>query len=659
MFYDSKVVKTPPPLPPFMLHSPGRDESSGDISSFTFDGQELSSHGSNAERKIDNATSIKELSSTFTRSKPILNEDLTKKAMTDLVKKTGAEKDTIQANDGTIRIPKTNDEAECLLHDIGVGRVSLQGISGVNISNLAAKIAVAANLDPKFIFKLLISSIEGERRNITNQSAPQFDANTKKPPSIDIKKQGFEVSSAPTVSSTPHNMEYKTSVHTLQGKMPNSNKGNISQGRPLQLDGAHYQTAKGSGLKQDQSSLKLSDLDKTLTPLKSTKDGEKHLTSFSIQSLSSSSVTSHPIGKLRRSGSPLHVSSEQIVSQEQYKSPVGLVTSAPQGSRPARPISSVMPLVALPESRPLYRDSGVQCLTRQDQIQSVERGARFDRPVSTPRSRCVSTADAAIQCEVVGSADGIGSETDLVTPSHHSLKKMSGVSLSATSKSSIKMRTNQFLSSTAILGAEPDDEPTKAITLSPVVAEVGTSLLEQDMSNWKPLKAASSSKQTGTTVFLRTHAQHENPTMDRFSDTTVQFHKDQIHDILPRLSDIKVRESNAMFYPLMATNQTVIGRPSIVPSTQLQPLHHPTALKAPRPAENKNDAVSPVSSKVIPMPTIQIIVPNEICFSGVQCIGVAINECLPIHNPSSRWIQCMLELVFYSVNGSQVRLLLF
>ena len=615
---------------------------------------------------------ISKLSSTFTLSKPVLIHDSTEVASTKLVSKTGTDKDTaIQANNGAIKIPKTNDEAECLLHDIGAGRVSLRGISGVNVSNLAAKIAVATNSDPKFILQLLISLIEGEKMGSKEPTVLQSHVPKKQQSSSGIPGQHLQAANTST-ALTHHGSMQKKSRPGHEDRSIISKKEKIVD----ELQAPYSKSAMERSGKQDQNTLMLSDLDRTLTPIKPNESAVKGQCSSSTNTVSSSKTVMLYSNALQEQNSSHSMAlSERVMSQPQYvyrelgPETIQKITGSEDldqhkisaiaaniVSQSTRPVSSVIPLVALPESRPLYRDSGVQCFTRSQQAQHVERGASFERLGSKSKHNNVPTVDAAIQCDVTENGSDLFSDPDVNIASHQNLKKVSN----ATSNSSIKTVSSRHLSSTAIFGDESYDQPTKGITLSPVMSEVEPSLFEQLDANWKPHKTTTQNRQVTRTGSFNTHAQPEKPVMGRLSDPNLKLTEDRIHDILPRISDMKVRESNAIFYPLMATNQTMLGRPSVAQSTQMQSPYKPPqqqqkAVKGSSSNENIAHAIGPALSKTVSMPTIQIIVPNEVSFSGVQCIGVAVNECLPIHNPSSRWIQCMLEVVFYSVNGSQVR----
>lgn len=552
------------------------------------------------------------------------------------------------------------------MHDIGAGRVSLRGISGVNVSNLAAKIAVATNSDPKFILQLLISLIESEKMGVQEPAVLQTHVPKKQQSSSDIQRQ--QLQAANTSTAITHHGNIKRNSRPDQGDMRKNER--IVDERLV----PYSKPAMEQSGKQDQNTLMLSDLDRTLTPIKSNESTLKNQASFSTETVSSSkSVKLYSNALQEHNSSYSMVFSKRVMSQPQYLYPelgpgaiqkvIGLddqdqhkTSASPANivSQSTRPVSSVIPLVALPESRPLYRDSGVQCFARNQQTQHVERGASFERSGSKSKHSNVPTVDAAIQCDVTENGNDLFSYPNANIVSHQSLKQVSNV----TSNSSIKTVSSRHMSSTAIFGDESYEQPTKGITLSPVMPEVEPSLFEQHDANWKPHKMTAHNRQVTRTGSFNAHTQPENPVMGRLSDPNLKLTEDRIHDILPRISDMKVRESNAIFYPLMATNQTIIGRPSVA---QSQSPHKPSqqqqkAMKSSSPSENIAHTIGPSLCKTVTMPTIQIIVPNEVSFSGVQCIGVAVNECLPIHNPSSRWIQCMLEVVFYSVNGSQVRM---
>ncbi|XP_071958004.1 uncharacterized protein [Antedon mediterranea] len=49
-----------------------------------------------------------------------------------------------------------------------------------------------------------------------------------------------------------------------------------------------------------------------------------------------------------------------------------------------------------------------------------------------------------------------------------------------------------------------------------------------------------------------------------------------------------------------------------------------------------------------------LVVPKQLRFQGVCCVGIAAQATLPLHNPSTRWLQCTLEVVSVSINGEEV-----
>ena len=675
MFDDYKVVKTPPALRPFALHAGETDEpATSSTSSFSFEGQGVPGSVSKPEQKTAQSIPIPKFSSTYTMPKSFFEHQLAEATSANLLPKNCGEKGSIQANQASIKIPETNDEAECLLHDIGVGRVSLRGVSGVNVSNLAAKIAVATNSDPKLILNLLIPLIESEQAGINPSSLPSSHVSEMMQLSTGVTRpnsQAADAFTAPTnLSST-----YSISRPQQQDKSFVSANGTIADGLLVQGNAHSQQSAIAVSGKQDQSTMMLSsDLDSTLSPVKSNENALKNQGSVGVNTVSSSfGANSNQSAKQEVKGSPSIFLPGQIVSQTQntpaeFRS--GIIKhatvsveqdkyqlSAIHGSsfpQVTRPVSSVIPLVALPESRPLYRDSGVQCLTqtRHEKLHPVERGASFERSVAQANRNIVSTVDAAIQCDVSKSRNDFSFEREAVCVSQQNFKSSSN----ATSNSNIKAVAGRHLSSTAIFGDESYEHTTKGITLSPVMPEVESSLFEQGESTCKPLNAVSQKRRVELAESHGPHGQLEKPVMGRLSDPNKNLIGAQIDDILPRISDIKVRESNAIFYPLMASNQTIMGRPSVAQSKIQSPVQLPPKHQIAVKNFSTNEKITHGgSSKLTSLPTIQIIVPNEVRFSDVQCIGVSVNECLPIHNPSSRWIQCMLEVVFYSVNGSQVR----
>ncbi|XP_072169079.1 uncharacterized protein [Diadema setosum] len=50
----------------------------------------------------------------------------------------------------------------------------------------------------------------------------------------------------------------------------------------------------------------------------------------------------------------------------------------------------------------------------------------------------------------------------------------------------------------------------------------------------------------------------------------------------------------------------------------------------------------------------ELMVPPHHRFHDVACIGIAAQDSLQLHNPSSRWLQCTVEVVALSINGEEV-----
>ncbi|XP_078688586.1 uncharacterized protein LOC144920334 isoform X3 [Branchiostoma floridae x Branchiostoma belcheri] len=49
----------------------------------------------------------------------------------------------------------------------------------------------------------------------------------------------------------------------------------------------------------------------------------------------------------------------------------------------------------------------------------------------------------------------------------------------------------------------------------------------------------------------------------------------------------------------------------------------------------------------------RVIAPAEVRFPGVCCVGIGIQALLPLHNPTSRWLQCALHVLSINANGEQ------
>lgn len=671
VFDDYRVVKTPPALHPIILHAGGPEESSV-TNSFSFDTPIHSEKTQTSEQGKGKSGPVSKLSSTMTISNPFSSNDSDRLMTPEMSQHADVGKERIHSEDGAIEIPKTNDEAECLLHDIGVGRVSLRGISGVNVSNLAAKIAVATNSDPNFILRLLVSLIQGEEGELSKTTALQKDAPRKQTTAGAILPSG---QSSSVVLEGARDSSCKSSVALPDSEI--TRKKTVVQGQPTQNITTHSQSGTALAGKDDQSALKLSDLDKTLTPVKINQNASEGKGLFSANIVPAfGNRKMHTIAETVSRNDFVAMSSQHVVqpqvlfaSQDQIKTTsqnaygLGIGNKSQQKSisnqvntipHSTRPVSSVMPLVALPDSalpdsRALYRDSGVQCLDRRGHHQSIERGASFERVDTISDDRTVSTADAAIQCDVPTSREDFRLEADTL---HQIFSKSSHAVSNKGIMSSLKTSSSRHLSSTAIFGEESSEQPNKAITLSPIASNAILSFLEKDEVNWKPLKASNRDTQVQLSESQNSIAQYEKPFIDTFSDEDPKFMGNQIEDILPRKSDVNVRESNVIFRPLVGSNQTVVSSSPPASSVQEQKLPVQQG-QTPAKVSHLNESTA-CSADANSMQAIQIIVPKEVCFAEVQCIGVAVNECLPIHNPSSQWIQCILNIVFHSVNGDQV-----
>ena len=594
----------------------------------------------------------------------------------------------IRGQEGDINIPRTNDEAENLLHDIGVGRVSLRGISGVNISNLAAKIAVATNSEPKFILKLLISLIDGEKQEMRNQEVTTGElANEHQVKSAQIK--GDLAPSQVTLATNAAAYRLDEPLIPVSGSLmlrkPNATMATEAKKHPSKAQETWLQKQPSAATSKELSPMKLSDLDDTLTPVKAARSfqAEEKLTSV-VSSQNripfQSSSRAGNIDKLSYEYGALQVSSQAsrstglAASSSSVRTAPGL--SNKTSTVPTRPISSVTPLFAPSENRALYRDSGVQCYTRMpdEQKQPVERGDSFERLSSRASSRSVSTVDAAVQYEPPSLPhDTLRDTCELELQSVKTLADTATPS----NQASLTSMTSKQLSSTAIFGDESIDKAAKDIALSPVGSQMESPYVGSHVEAWKPLTLSQNISQSGLSKnqpVKNTDPPELIPGTQMRAAKFLSMSGEQIQDILPRISDIRVRESNATFYPLITANQTFLGRPSTVTAVssqqQQQQLYAPSQQhQEPYPhqepyfaeySSSKTDTVSSehpsdsVVKKKLSLPSIQVIVPTEVTFTEVQCVGVAINQCVPIHNPSSRWIQCLIEVAFYSVNGAQV-----
>ena len=695
-FDDYKVVKTPPAIEhPAVLFRGLSDESDMSAPKFSFGGTSSLDLSTLPNKPFEAETLPSKFSSTQVLSKPSFNQnliDIDGPGLDSQADVSSRSESKIRGQEGDINIPRTNDEAENLLHDIGVGRVSLRGISGVNISNLAAKIAVATNSEPKFILKLLISLIDGEKQEMRNREVTTGElAKEDQVTSAQIK--GDLAPSQVTLAKNAATYRLNESIIPVSASLMRKTNATMAaepQKHPSKAQETWLQKQPPAATSKELSPMKLSDLDDTLTPVKAARSfqAEEKLTSVV------SSQNRIPVQSSSRAGNIDKLSYEyralQISSQASRSTGLAAssssVRTAPGISNktstvPTRPISSVTPLFAPSESRALYRDSGVQCYARMpdEQKQPVERGDSFERLSSRASNRSISTVDAAVQYEPPSLPHDTFRDTcELELQSVKTLVDTATPS----SQASLTSMTSKQLSSTAIFGDESIDKAAKDIALSPVGSQMESPYVGPHVEAWKPLTLSQNKFQSGISnsqPVKHTDQPGVIPETQMHAAKFLSMSGEQIQNILPRISDIRVRESNASFYPLITANQTLLGRPSTVtavssqqqqqqlyaPSQQhqipsQQPYPHPEPYfeeysSSKTDTEYSSDHPSDsVVRKKLSLPSIQVIVPTEVTFTEVQCVGVAINQCVPIHNPSSRWIQCLIEVAFYSVNGAQV-----
>ena len=69
------------------------------------------------------------------------------------------------------------------------------------------------------------------------------------------------------------------------------------------------------------------------------------------------------------------------------------------------------------------------------------------------------------------------------------------------------------------------------------------------------------------------------------------------------------------------------------------------------------DRTDPVLGQGVLLPPTPVIVPGEVKFPSFCCVGVTTQTVLPLHNSSSRWMQCRVEVVACTINGGQVSIL--
>ncbi len=535
----------------------------------------------------------------------------------DFDTQTEADRDsyTARGDDLSIDLPTTTGEAKSLLHDIEVGRVSLKGISGVNISNLAAKIASATNSDVNFIFNLLINYIEAAKNpsgsfsrtfKAPKQQSSRDDANPEKNrkqvTSDNVEKDG----PVPDASTSPSN-----EIEDIL----------VGPNRALKLSDLYKEPGieatsgieKSPGKNADKKSLEsMNDVD----------------TSSLVTS--SCSVTSSS-----------HVAKPNSVRPRKSTASVATI----------RPVSSVTPLIA---------STGPKTIASSSSAQSSP--GITTQPFTTKHtesSRGVNGNDYFTDIrELKNTRPQFSSLKSTRSREDASLRQQTLTTLTETTAfpydSPLSQTYNQktrHLSSTVNHGDDPDNaNPTKDIELSPVPLADG--FLNSGNNSWKPLENSKASVDLAGSFGKAKALDTELPLREGSNDSlkVLKISGEEVQDILPRFSDINVRESLATFYPVMTANQTVMQGKAVntraseesvlngKSSGEMLSLHRPRSVK-------KKQSV---------IPEVQIVVPNDLIFSEVQCVGVGVNQCLPVHNPSSRWIQCLIEVSFYSVNGAQV-----
>ena len=658
IFDDFKAVKTPPALDhPAILYRGSQAQDDTDVYLYGHTDISANLEVSGGSKTLIDDEHQQQSSHTQRKKSSTVGEVIDSP---DFDTQTEADRDNygIRGDGYRIDLPTTNGEAESLLHDIEVGRVSLRGISGVNVSNLAAKIAIATNSDPQFILKLLITLIESEK---SHNQAHLYGAVAA---AVDAKRKEESSSSSQQILS-------RGSLATSADRHPTSSSAAVFQYENAPVSNIAASVARS----QDQSPMKLSDLYKhPVSSMTSATQTASSYQEYYPKDGSSNARYQHASTGNNALHSSLVVSAiSNSISTPSVQSthPKTLPTNTSTTSVAAiRPMSSVTPLTAAPEARTWYRDSSVQCHSsvadELDRMKTAARNASYEKKKTESQTQRMTkkTADAGNQYESPFPKKDKLAETSMAGLLTQTIATFidSGSPLSespAMSKLQFKGASNH-LSSTTIFGDEAADTYTaKEIALSPVGSRFDVSpSREAGDDNWKPLKPsmkAVKSKHLSTKEY-----NCSTPECADDEKNSLQFSGKQIHDILPRISDIRPRESNASFYPVMTANQTILqGRASIATSTtkhfQDQPMFRPESNQFKAPSYSQYQKQPPAATRKFPVaPPIQIVVPNEVTYADVQCVGVAVNQCLPVHNPSSRWIQCLIEVPFYSVNGAQV-----
>ena len=489
--------------------------------------------------------------------------------------------------------PMRESEAKSLLHNITSGRLSLEGMSGVKISNLAANIAVVTNTDPSLVLKLLISLLETHKE--------------EKPAAKDLER-GLSRDERKGISSA-----YGNSVEDLRGtSRVSANLEPSSSGSMALNSSASFVLATSQ---QVVSSL--------ATPIANT----RHITTSA--------------------GSPGSLTRNTI----------------------KKPISSVTPLVTSPYNTSKVRDTSIQCFSPESPTDTAVPNSSYERNLRHS-SHSTNKVDAAVQYEPPSD----GAQPFMVVRPEDSVS-----------------RESAFMSRDS--GTQCDDELVQQSGQSPG-NEYRDNL--QDIRNFRdPLSSTSISD--GIADGHPAHDIHLSPVQSE-GDVEVkrpESVEEQIEKILPRISDIRVRQSEGTFYPVMAANQTIMTDKRSISTNSVRSsgileymtptdpgsgpsfnrfvtLSHPNV--RPTPEEQFEQQLVPRAQSAFPVgqyglshgymgskgkrhptaPPVTVVVPPEVKFQDVQCVHIVVNKMLTLHNPCSRWVQCELKMMFYSVNGSQV-----
>eukprot|EP00794_Sanderia_malayensis_P019054 gene19054-20968_t len=674
IFDDYKAVKTPPALEhPAVLYK----EAWRSVDPFT---------DSSKVRLdlLDSPPNNDTLVQSDAGEKPTLDLDSTDRSVpADFNTQTEADRDNygIRGNGNRIDLPTTNGEAESLLHDIEVGRVSLRGISGVNVSNLAAKIAVATNSDPKFILKLLITLINAEKsqesRSKTDQQGKEAEA-TK--PQLQKSSEEKKLQRITETVAKPGNGFCPSSTYNVPNPSDSVHKV---------FEGAASSTA-----------IKLSDLYSDETPVKGVIPVESTAAS-NYNTIPKQTVT-HDFESLstRSNGNVVNVMKSGLksdaVGSQLYTQAITLNKPSTLSSSVAtvRPVSSVTPLIASSqaakpphgESAQIRNGTSSQQTSSHTSVVTTVCGDANQRVAAT-----VNWTDASLATHhgstISASTSGKSQRQEVASPMPHSIAALNETeprvyeSPGNFEKPLNYHRNAKHLSSTAIFGDESEEggDPTKDIIhLSPVAASDSPFYDDGDEGDkndaWRPLRQSQAAREKSQVALEKLQDQvkpMQQATADSVcndvssgKETSTDLHEDntlkaalrmsgeKIQDILPRFSDIRVRDSVATFYPVMTANQTIMQQGTCPAETKSG--GKSVWNEAKKTEEQSLYTAHALTKKHSGVSQLRIVVPSEVVFPDVQCVGVAVNHCLPVHNPSSRWIQCLIEVAFYSVNGLQV-----